>query len=320
MSDIIRLESYDTTPIYTIKTVVHETGIAPPTLRAWERRYGCLAPGRSKGGYRLYSERDIALLRWLKQQVDAGISISRAVALLEMHRKADDGLGQEAPSFVGMTPTGEGAQPGDVIVEELVRALLAFKEEVAEQLLSEAFALYSLDTVAEEIITPVLVEIGERWHRGEATIVQEHFATAFLRRRLTALFQAYEQPANGPLAVTGSAPAEWHDVGILLVSLALKRYGWRVVFLGQNVPAERFLDHIRNLRPDLICLSAAMSESARGLQAIYASVMAEPPPRPRLALGGRAFAFHPELATDFPAALIAATPRELIARLVARKP
>ena len=55
-----RLNGYDDTPVYTIKTVVQETGIAPATLRAWERRYGVLSPGRSDGGYRLYSERDIA--------------------------------------------------------------------------------------------------------------------------------------------------------------------------------------------------------------------------------------------------------------------
>lgn len=318
MTDIVRLESYDDTPIYTIKTVVHETGIAPATLRAWERRYGCLAPGRSEGGYRLYSERDIALLRWLKQQVDAGVSISRAVALLELQRGGDGGT--ELPARMSGVPAIEGARPASAIADELVEALLAFKEDAAEQLLSEAYALYSLDAVAEEVITPALVEVGERWHRGEASIVQEHFATAFLRRRLTALFQAYEQPTSGPLAVTGSAPSEWHDVGILLVSIALKRHGWRVIFLGQNVPAERLIDQIRNLRPALICLSAATRESIKGLQEVYSSVMAEPPPRPRLALGGHAFALHPELAAIFPEALIAATPRELIARLVNKRP
>lgn len=318
MTDIVRLETYDDTPIYTIKTVVHETGIAPATLRAWERRYGCLAPGRSEGGYRLYSERDIALLRWLKQQVDAGVSISRAVALLELQRGRDGGM--ELPAQMSSAPAVEGIRPANVIADELLGALLAFKEDAAEQLLSEAYALYSLDTVAEEIITPALVEIGERWHRGEASIVQEHFATAYVRRRLTALFQAYEQPASGPLAVTGSAPSEWHDIGILLVSIALKRHGWRVIFLGQNVPAERFIDHIRNLRPALICLSAATQENAKGLQAVYNSIIAEPLPRPRLALGGRAFSLHPELAAAFPEALIVANPRELIAHLVNKRP
>ena len=87
MTDEPYFSGYNDTPVYTIKTVVQETSIAPATLRAWERRYGVLSPTRSEGGYRLYSERDIAILRWLKRHVDAGVSISRAVALLEMRRQ-----------------------------------------------------------------------------------------------------------------------------------------------------------------------------------------------------------------------------------------
>src|SRR5512135_651212 len=70
-----------------MKTVVQQTGITPTTLRAWERRYGILQPDRSDGGYRLYSEQDIALLRWLKGQIEAGVNIGRAVALLEIRRQ-----------------------------------------------------------------------------------------------------------------------------------------------------------------------------------------------------------------------------------------
>ena len=122
------------------------------------------------------------------------------------------------------------------ISDDLLDALLAFNEARADTLVSKAFAIYPVEQVAEEVLTPTLVEVGERWHRGQATIVQEHFATAILRRRLSVMFHAYDQPAAGPLAITGSAPTEWHDVGILLVSLALRRNGWRVIYLGQNVP------------------------------------------------------------------------------------
>jgi DNA-binding transcriptional MerR regulator len=68
--------------LYNIKAVVQTTGISPSTLRAWERRYNIARPQRSESGYRLYSERDIAVIRWLKTQLDAGMSISQAVAWL----------------------------------------------------------------------------------------------------------------------------------------------------------------------------------------------------------------------------------------------
>ena len=310
MAEEPRFNGLDDTPVYTIKTVVQETGIAPATLRAWERRYGVLSPGRSDGGYRLYSERDISTLRWLKGQVDAGVSISRAVALLSIRHQAG-----EEPELEIDRPASraapENARGTETIIEELIAALSAFREPDAETILAEAFALYPVDVVAEEIVAPTLVEIGERWHRGEATVVQEHFATAFLRRRLAALFHAYPQPATGPLAITGSGPSEWHDVGILLVSLALRRHGWRVLYLGQNVPSEHLALEARRLKPDLICLSASTRDSAAELVAAYQALADLGDAKPRVILGGRAFQKHPELADQFPGAEVVGSARAL---------
>jgi DNA-binding transcriptional MerR regulator/methylmalonyl-CoA mutase cobalamin-binding subunit len=314
MGDEPRLTGLDDAPVYTIKTVVQETGIAPATLRAWERRYGVLSPGRSEGGYRLYSERDIATLRWLKAQVESGVSISRAVALLEMRHQAG-----EEPEFEdnhhGLTVAPDNARNPEVIADDLLAALIGFHEARADNILSEAFALYPVEVVAEHIVTPTLVEIGERWHRGEATVVQEHFATAFLRRRLTALFQAYEQPASGRLAITGAAPSEWHDVGILLVSLVLRRAGWRVIYLGQNVPAEHLMLEAGRLRPEAICLSCATLESARAAVAVYAALETLPEPRPAFVLGGRAFSVHEDIASQFPGAYILRSALEIVREL-----
>lgn len=316
MAEITHLSSYDDTPVYTIKTVVHETGIAPATLRAWERRYGCLSPGRSEGGYRLYSERDIAILRWLKRQIDAGVSISRAVALLEMRHGAEDGARPvDNEISVEARSLPQGSRAAATVVKDLVEKLLAYDETQAEMLLSEAFALHSVDVVAEEVIGPTLVEIGERWHRGEASIVQEHFATAFMRRRLTVLFHAYEQPQTGPLAIVGSGPSEWHDVGILLVSIALRRHGWRVIYLGQNVPAADIIGQIRTLRPSAVCLSATTLDTVTALSQVHAAILSLSEPRPLLCLGGRVFNVQPDLRSAFPGALVAANARELMARL-----
>lgn len=315
MAEEPRLSGYDDTPVYTIKTVVQDTGIAPATLRAWERRYGVLSPGRSDGGYRLYSERDIAILRWLKGQVDAGVAISRAVALLEIRHRAGESPELEIERGPHPVAPAENARDTATIVAELVEALSLFQEPHAEVVLGEAFALYPVDVVAEDIITPTLVEIGERWHRGEASVVQEHFATAFMRRRLTALCHAYPQPLTGPLAITGSGPSEWHDVGILLVSLNLRRHGWRVIYLGQNVPADHLLQEVRKLRPDMVCLSVATRDSARALDEVFAQLQALPEPRPRLVFGGRAFNAHPELADQYDGAHVVSSARELIEEL-----
>jgi MerR family transcriptional regulator, light-induced transcriptional regulator len=90
-TDWPHLEHYSNVPLFNTKAVVQQTGITAPTLRAWERRYMILSPERGQNDYRLYSERDIAIIRWLKERVDAGMSISQAVALFrhleEEHRQ-----------------------------------------------------------------------------------------------------------------------------------------------------------------------------------------------------------------------------------------
>jgi MerR family transcriptional regulator, light-induced transcriptional regulator len=75
------LERYSDTPMFNTKAVVQQTGVPAPTLRAWERRYTLIAPERGDNAYRLYSERHIVLIRWLKERIDAGMSISQAIAL-----------------------------------------------------------------------------------------------------------------------------------------------------------------------------------------------------------------------------------------------
>ncbi len=75
------LALYSDKPVFNIKAVVQQTGIPAPTLRAWERRYALFSPKRADNSYRLYTERDIVLLRWLRGRVENGMLISRAIAL-----------------------------------------------------------------------------------------------------------------------------------------------------------------------------------------------------------------------------------------------
>jgi DNA-binding transcriptional MerR regulator len=108
-----------TTPRYNVKAVAKLVGLAPVTLRAWERRYGLPTPQRGEQGYRLYSDYDVQTLRWLKTQTDTGWSISRAAEYLnELRSSGDDPAlaainSAEAEAESAPTP-GRVLQPGDV--------------------------------------------------------------------------------------------------------------------------------------------------------------------------------------------------------------
>ena len=103
-SDWLDLEHYSDNPIFNTKAVVQQTGIPGPTLRAWERRYDILSPERANNDYRLYSERDIATIRWLKERVDEGMAIKQAIALFRHMKEEHQRLQEERKSIGATTP------------------------------------------------------------------------------------------------------------------------------------------------------------------------------------------------------------------------
>jgi CheY-like chemotaxis protein len=70
-------------PVYSIGGVSKMLGIPSATLRTWQERYGVVIPERSEGGHRLYTRNQIQQLKFLADQVSAGLSPADAHRLLE---------------------------------------------------------------------------------------------------------------------------------------------------------------------------------------------------------------------------------------------
>ena len=109
--------------------------------------------------------------------------------------------------------------------------------------------MYPVEEVCLGVIAPTLVEIGERWHRGEISVATEHFATSFVRRKLFALFNVYETGRGPRLVFAGCAPDEWHEVGLLMLSLFLVRHGIRLSYLGPNLSADGLHETLGTIGP-----------------------------------------------------------------------
>ncbi len=287
------LSRYSTVPLFNTKAVVQETGVSAATLRAWERRYGVPEPDRTGSNYRLYSEREIALIRWLKERVDAGLTISQAV---ELYRRMTDGESIKTSLPARHRSNGTHQVPGFLESRKrLVDAFLQFDEREAERILNELFAIYTIEDVLSGVIHPAMVTVGDMWHNGEIGIPTEHFASAYVERKIMALINAQPVNHDAPLVVTGCAPHEQHELGILLVSLFLRRTGLRVLYLGQNVPLVDLQAALETLRPAMLALSASTDESALALEHIGEMIAQMPIPRPLFAFGGRAFEQSPNL-------------------------
>jgi DNA-binding transcriptional MerR regulator len=303
VSSGITLGKFQATPLYNIKAVVQAIGISPSTLRAWERRYQVCRPQRTASGYRLYSDRDVAMIRWLKTQVEAGMTISQAVAWLDKLAAEASGLehvtlppADESRGTVTHRPPAQlpRVRDGNGLAQELVRCLTNFDEIAAEQVLTEAFALYPLETVGEQVMTPALVEIGERWHEGRVSVTIEHYATNFLLQRLAVLLRSVNTPAKGPLIWVACAPAEEHEVGSLLLVIYLRRAGYWARYIGKDIPIADFAHEVERAQPRLVLLSACTSEAAGELARLAAALSQVKPNPPLIGYGGRIFCEQPE--------------------------
>ncbi len=285
------IEELPDDPKYTIKAVSSQTGIRPVTLRAWERRHDLLSPHRSDNRYRLYSERDVAILRWIKNRLDNGISISSAVA--ELRQLAHNGAWPEAlPSAPLARQVQTPSQPTEFYARQLYQALVKHNEARAEEILSEVRKNFSVLDICQRIFTPALVEIGEAWYRGDVSVTTEHFASAYLRGKLLALFQAYPTRRGSGYILIGAAPTEQHEIGSLMMAVLLRSEGYRVEYLGPDIPLEDLADYASYEHPNLVILSASSEESRRALQPLP-QMLSRQRPAPLFGYAGRAFDQNP---------------------------
>lgn len=295
------MSAADNIPTFNLKAVLQETGLKPDTLRAWERRYGLPQPRRSTGGHRLYSQRDIEIIKWLTDRQGEGLSISRAVKLWRsIEAQGHDPLqtidtgSAEASDLAIALPKGAGPTE---LREAWKSACLSYDERRAEQILSQAFALHSVETVCLELLQRGLAELGEGWYRGEVTVQQEHFASELAMRRLEALLTATPPPTRPHRILMGCPPQEEHIFSPLLLTLFLRRRGLGILYLGSNVPVARLGSAIETAKPQVVILSAQQLHTAASLLEVAHFLQEQDIP---LAYGGSVFNLLPDLRDRIP--------------------
>jgi MerR family transcriptional regulator, light-induced transcriptional regulator len=306
-------------PAYNLKAVLIETGLKADVLRAWERRYDLPQPQRTPGGHRLYSEYDIETVKWLRMRQAEGLSISRAVELWKENIQA--GLDPLAGfSTAGSAPVSDRFPLADTRIEILrqnwLKANLAFDSFQVDEILNQAFAIYPVETVCTEILQQGVCDIGNYWYLDKASVQQEHFASALANRRLETLIAATPRPTRHQTILIGCPPGERHTFSALLLNLFLCRRGWKVVYLGADVPFERLEETIAAIQADLIVLAAQQLTTAATLQSTALTLQGQGIP---LAYGGLVFNRVPGIRERIPAYFLGESLEEamyLIERLV----
>lgn len=288
---MVSIAEFSKEPKYTIKVLSERTGVRPVTLRAWERRYDLLDPERLDNNYRLYSERDIQVIRWITSLLDEGLSISNAVR--EFKRQRSQGQFPQALKTVqAPEPTKEPQHPPQYYADRLYSALIAHQETPALEILDQVQSMFDLITIFLEIISPSLYEIGDAWYRGEIRIATEHFSSNLIRGVLLNLLQAFPVYSSAPHLLVGCAPEEFHEIASLMLSVLLRREGYQVEFLGSDLPMEDLVIYAEDVSADMVIVSAGFDRTARPLFKMQA-MLNELPNKPIFGFGGRYFNENP---------------------------
>jgi DNA-binding transcriptional MerR regulator len=238
-------KTYSKKPRYNLNLVVQETGLKPDTLRAWERRYQMPQPDRSKGGHRLYSDYDLQTIIWLQKRLQEGMRISQAVGYWRDLVDSGSNPLEKAPETPADNALLASELGGHTLTElqgKWLEYTLKFDEIRADQVLSQAFAQFSIEVVCTDLIQAALTQIGKLWYEGNATVQQEHFASELASRKLQSLIASAPLPLHNQKILIACPRGEFHIISILIINLMLRYRGWDVLYLGANVPTDRLWD------------------------------------------------------------------------------
>jgi methanogenic corrinoid protein MtbC1 len=291
-------------PRHPIQVVTRRTGLSADVLRAWERRYNAVTPGRTDSKRRLYSDRDIERLVLLKRVTEAGRTIGQVAGWSdsELRSTVQEDRAASIPSSPGTSTT----IPDDA--DELCRVALEAIERMDapqfQRTLDAASLTFSPPGLIEAVLVPVMRAVGDRWVDGMLGIAHEHMASAIVRNFLSGVVLSRAVSGTGPHIVVGTPAKQLHELGSLVVAATAASTGWDVTYLGVDLPHTSVAAAARETDARAVALSITYPDDDPLLSEELRALRDGLPARTVLVVGGRAAAAYAEPLADSGALLL----------------
>ncbi len=257
------------------------SGVPIETLRAWERRYGFPRPARVEGTHRrLYSESDIARLRWVSRALARGFRAGDVVP-----REAT-----EIEALLGETterPTDAAPPAALPETQDLVRHLTNDDVSAFDVELRRLAGALGPKAFVTEVAHPLTLEIGRAWEAGTLEVRQEHYASEALAAQLRLVLGTLQDVSGSPVVVLATLPDELHGLGLAMVAVLLALHGAKPRILGVNTPVDQIAEAAEALHADVVGLSITPFSLKRNLEAQLRTLERALPRKTHLWLGGR---------------------------------
>lgn len=272
----------------TTGEVARRLGVAPTTIRSWDRRYGLGPDAHTGGRHRRWRSADVARLERMCALTATGLPPAEAARLAREEKPLRDDAplkGDEVrrraappprPAARGHSQAGSGLRLGSVRQEckGVARAALRLDATALQQLLAGTIEEHGLVAAWTEVIMPTLQAVGRKWESsGERYVEVEHFLSWHVSGALRR--SAPPDVADRPDAVTllACVPGENHTLPLEVLAAALAERGVPVRMFGGAVPAESLVAAVRRTGPSAVCLWAQSRTTASWPLAQYVSAM-----------------------------------------------
>jgi MerR family transcriptional regulator, light-induced transcriptional regulator len=291
----------DPDPPLSVAAVARRMGVAPATLRTWDRRYGVGPSGHTTGRHRRYDRQDIARLERMQRALLRGASAAEAARFAlasgeigvnenaennsesnsnvtaadsSLHTGPDDAVPTTTPVIAGdefepeldrrATAGIRGLRlPGTVPeARGLGRAVLALDSHAAQLLLADTVRTLGLIRTWDEVVRPVLNALSQRWEQSGLGAELEHLLCECVLATLHRATPVVEHPRNPRPVLLACAPGEQHSLPLHALLAALAQRDVAVRMLGPSLPAEALAAAARRTAPAVVVVWAQLARYA----------------------------------------------------------
>lgn len=258
--------------LLTVAAVARRLGVAPSTLRTWDRRYGIGPSVHESGEHRRYCAADLAKLMLMRRLISSGVAPSEAA------EKAKNSTGT-----MSLEKMVQDFAVRDDVVVGIYRSLQAFDLALVEETLRQELYKHGVEEVWHEVIAPTLVSIGAVWRETGEGIEIEHAFSEILTRIFRECSAASATPSNSQPVILAAVGEEQHSIPLHALEAALRERGIRTYFLGARTPIEAVAATISRLAPPAVFLWALLPENTDDY---FYRDLPHVRPAPRIILGG----------------------------------
>lgn len=258
--------------LLTVAAVARRLGVAPATLRTWDRRYGLGPSAHEAGEHRKYCPSDLAKLTMMRRLITTGLSPSDAAEKAKAHEGS-----------IQIEQLVDNFQVREELVECLFRAANALDKVLMETVLRKDIAEHGIISSWTEVIVPLLFLVGDDWEATGTGIEVEHVLSEILKKTLLENIDSIDRPINARPVLLASVGEELHCLALYALRAALAEKHIETFFLGARTPFEAIETMVKRAAPPAVFLWAQLSQNCdpkffRDIPSIR--------PAPRVIVGG----------------------------------